>query len=172
MSTEDVPGYKPENRDQLAMGCWAEHEDESLILVESTEGGRVIYNIFDMSKKPVVEYRDSMAEGAFKKAFSWSSGKSTERWTWHDKTPFPWDRIIKAGARDGVRHADVEDLITAAERVRRSREIHQGHVVDEAEVSSRVERLGDKAERILDRLQRAISELPIGKGKKGDRARK
>lgn len=32
MSTNDVPGAKTENRDVLAMGCWAEHEDGSLIL--------------------------------------------------------------------------------------------------------------------------------------------
>lgn len=173
MSTHDVPGHKKENHDQLAMGAWAEHEDGSMLLVESTEGGRVIYNIFDMDKKPVIEYRDSMAEGAFKKAFSWSPGKATEDlWTWHDKTPFPWDRIIKAGARDGVRHVHADDLLNAAERVRRSRDIHQGHEVDPEEVESRMDRLGEKAIKVIDRLQKAIESLPIGKNKRGDRASK
>src|SRR5437762_12981828 len=104
MSTRDVPGYRAENHDELAMGCWAEHEDGSMIFVESTEGGRVIYSIFDMEKQPITEYRDAMAEGAFKRQFSYD-GKS-DPWTWHDKTPFPWDRIIKAGSRDGARIAD------------------------------------------------------------------
>lgn len=170
MSTEDVPGHKPENRDVLALGCWAEHEDGSLIFVEATEGGRVIYSIFDMAKEPITEYRDSMAEGAFKKAFSWAAGKpKSELWTWHDKTPFPWDRVIRQGARDGARHTSAEDLLSAAERVRRSREIHRGYEIDPHEVESRMERLGEKAVRVLDRLQKAIDSLPIGKGKRGDR---
>jgi predicted transcriptional regulator len=167
MSTYDVPGNRPENRDQLAMGCWAEHEDGSLIFVESTEGGRVIYSIFDMEKAPVTEYRDSMAEGAFKKQYSHSKDKKKdELWTWHDKTAFPWDRIIKAGAKDGVRHASADDLLTAAERVRRSREIHRGEPVDHEEVLARVDQLGEKAEGILRRIQKAISELPAGKSKR------
>lgn len=119
MSTDDVPGYKPEHRDELAMGCWAEHADGSLIVVESTEGGRVVYSIFDTSLKPVTEFRDAMAEGAFKTQYSWK-GKG-DRWTWHDKTPFPWDRVIAAGARPGTRYADVEDTLSEAERVRRMR---------------------------------------------------
>jgi len=161
MSTNDVPGAKPENHDQLAMGCWAEHADGSLIVVESTEGGRIIYSIFDMAKKPIVEYRDSMAEAEFKKTLSWDpKDKKSERWTWHDKTPFPWDRIIKEGASDGTRFAHADDLETAAERVRKSREIHRGTPVDEAEISSRFERLGEKANKLIRKLQRAIEQLP------------
>ena len=144
------------------MGCWAEHDDGSLIFVESTEGGRNIYSVFDMDKKPVVEYRDSMADGAFKKQYSYDGGKK-DRWTWHDKTAFPWDRIIKAGAKDGVRHASADDLITAAERVRRSREINRGHDVDPEEVLSRVDRLGETAANLVRKLQKAISDLPSGK---------
>lgn len=166
MSTNDVPGYKPENRDELAMGCWAEHNDGSLIFVESTEGGRCVYSIFDLSKKPVTEYRDAMAVGAFKAQFSWEPGnKKSERWTWHDKTAFPWDRIIQAGARDGARYADVEEQLTAAERVRRSREIHRGRPVDPYELEARVDQLGEKADGIIRRIQRAIASLPTGKGK-------
>jgi len=33
MSTNDVPGAKAANNDALAMGCWAEHADGSLILM-------------------------------------------------------------------------------------------------------------------------------------------
>lgn len=164
MSTNDVPGAKPENHDELAMGCWAEHADGSLILVESTEGGRVIYSIFDMSKDPITEYRDAMAEGAFKKVFSWKP-ESEDKWTWHDKTPFPWERVIRSGARDGIRYASAEDHLTAAERIRRSREIHHGQAVDPYEIESRFDRLGEKAESIISRLQRAISRLPAGRSK-------
>ncbi len=166
MSTNDVPGYKATNNDALAMGCWAEHEDGSLILIESTEGGRVIYSIFDVATIPITEFRDSMAEGAFKKAFSWAQGKSKEDlWTWHDKTAFPWDKIIKSGARDGTRYASVEDHLSAAERVRRSREIHSGRPVDPEEIAHRFDQLGEKAEGIIARLQRAIAGLPRGKSR-------
>lgn len=167
MSTNDVPGANPSNHDSLAMGCWAEHEDGSLIVVESAEGGRIVYSIFDTATKPVTEYRDAMAEGAFKKAFSWNpKDPASEKWTWHDKTPFPWDRVIKGGARDGARFASADDHLTAAERVRRSREIHHGRAVDPQELETRVDQLGEKANRILRRLQREISRLPKGKGKR------
>jgi hypothetical protein len=195
MSTEDVPGYKPENRDRLAMGCWAEHEDGSLIFVEAVEGGRAVYVIFDTSRRPVIQYRDAMAEGAFKKQFSWTPEKSRAKddaWTWHDKTPFPWDRVIKEGARDGTSHADVEEFMTEAERVgesrrarrrrievedeafsddnaaqraRRSREIHRGREVDAEELASRIDRLGEKTQGMMARLQAAIDRLKPGKGR-------
>ena len=161
MSTNDVPGSNPANRDELGVGCWAEHEDGSLIFVESTEGGRVIYSIFDTAENPIIEYRDSMAEGAFKKQFSWKpdDGKAKDRWTWHDKTPFPWDRVIKKGARDGRRDASADDTLTAAARVRKSREIRRGREVDEAEVSARVDSLRGKAKSIIKQLQKAIDQI-------------
>jgi len=164
MSTNDCPGYKQENRDELAAGCWAEHADGSLIFVEGTEGGRVVYSIFDMDKKPIVEYRDAMAEGAFKKAFSWDPLKEKGlRWTWHDKTLFPWDRIIKSGGQDGTRYASAEAQLTAAEQVRRSREIHRGRAVDTEEIAkTRVDRTGQKAKAVLRRIQRAIQSLDPG----------
>jgi len=166
MSTNDVPGYKAVHQDQLAMGCWAEHADGSLIVVESTEGGRVVYSIFDMEKQPVTEYRDAMAEGAFKKAFSWNpKDPASEKWTWHDKTPFPWDRIIRAGARDGTRYASAEDHITAAERIRRSREIHHAEPVDPKDIETRFDQIGERAaDAMIRAVQRAIDRLPPGKG--------
>lgn len=161
MSTNDVPGANPVNADKLGVGCWAEHEDGSLIFVESTEGGRVIYSVFDTSEKPVIEYRDSMAEGAFKKQFSWmpSDGSTKDKWTWHDKSPFPWDRIIKKGARDGRRDVSAEETLTAAARIRKSREIRRGHPVDEAEVETRVDSLRGKAKSIIKQLQKAIDQM-------------
>lgn len=163
MSTNDVPGHKPENHDQLAMGCWAQHADGSLILVEGAEGGRVVYSIFDMDKIPVVEYRDAMAEGAFKKLFSWDpKNPKSEKWLWKDKTPFDWDKIIKAGGKDGAKYASAEDHLNAAERIRRSREIHRGHPVDVDAAKTRVDTVSKKAKSILKRLQDAISNLPPG----------
>lgn len=161
MSTNDVPGYNEDNHDELGVGCWAEHDDGSLIFVESTEANRVIYSVFDMSKKPIVEYRDSMMEGAFKKTFSWDSKSKKDRWTWHDKTAFPWDRIIKEGAKDGVRHVHADEIETAAERVRKSRDIIRGKNVDPRDVETRVAKLGEKAQNIIKKLQKAISELNI-----------
>lgn len=162
MSTPDVPGHNPANNDVLAMGCWAEHQDESLILVENTEGGRVIYSVFDMSKTPPMEYRDSMAEGAFKKTYSWDPKKSKDRWTWHDKTQFPWDKLIGTGLRDGVKHVHADDQISAAERIIRNREIHRGSPVDRETARTRVDSLGKKAKHILRRLEDAIRRLPPG----------
>jgi hypothetical protein len=160
MSTNDVPGANAANGDELGMGCWAEHEDGSLIFVESTEDDRVIYSVFDMATDPIVEYRDSMAIGSFKKTFTWDAKKSkADKWTWHDKTPFPWDRIIRAGAKDGTRFTHADDLETAAQRVRKSREIRRGKPVDEREVESRVDRLGEKADRIIKKLQKAVNRL-------------
>src|SRR5947209_8109714 len=112
MSTYDVPGATPANGDELAMGCWAEHSDGSLLLVESTEGSRVVYSLFDLSKQPPIEYRDAMAEVSFKKSFTWNKAKKKgEKWLWHDKTAFPWDRVIKGGGRDGPRLPSAEHTI-------------------------------------------------------------
>lgn len=154
MSTNDVPGFDPKNSDQLAMGCWAEHDDGSLVFVESTEGNRVIYSMFDLSKEPIVEYRDAMAVDTFKRTFSHGGkGVSTVKWTWHDKTPFPWDRIIDEGASDGLRYASADDQLTAAERVAESLRLRG------AEVSRD---LGHRAERVVRRASGAIWDKVMG----------
>lgn len=149
MSHNDVPGHKPEHRDELAHGCWAEHEDGSLILVEAVEGGRVVYCMFDLLEDPIIEYRDAMAEGGFKKSFSWPSDTG-DKWTWHDKTLFPWDRIMEK-TPPGSRYASADDQMTAAQRVARHRKLH-GKRFD----YSRVTGVGA---RIRDKVQRAIGEL-------------
>lgn len=132
MSTNDVPGHKASNNDVLAMGSWAESKDGSLIFVESVENGRVIYSMFDTRHTPVLEYRDAMPESDFKPAFSWKADRSGLKdkkasgvpadilWTWHDKTPFPWDRVIKNGARDGARFASAADTLDHADKLRAS----------------------------------------------------
>jgi len=157
MSTNDVPGAKAANNDALAMGCWAEHADGSLILVQSTEGKRVIYEVFDLSDpKHVVDYRDSMSEKAFKTHFSWK-GKG-DKWTWHDKTPFPWDRMIKAGVKDGPRAVSATAQLTAAKRVAKSRGI-KGKKLKTKDIEHMVERVGKAGHDIVSTLQEAIRSL-------------
>lgn len=72
-----------------------------MLFVESTEGGRIVYSVFDLSQDPPVEYRDRMDERPFKDLFSWNG--TNDKWTWHDKKPFPWERVIDAGGRPACR---------------------------------------------------------------------
>ncbi len=190
MSTNDVPGAKPENRDTLAMGAWAEHKDGSLILVEGTEGGKAIYSVFDMAKDPPIEYRDAMLEKDFKTTYSWdATGKKpgpNERWTWHDKTPFPWDRIVK-NFNDGFKSPSAAHVMTAAERIVESRQRHRDgtggaagaggshpvKVVVEPAAETAAERVATAlrlegneldATATLDRMDRTMSKLATGFG--------
>jgi hypothetical protein len=147
MSTNDVPGANPANADVLAMGCWAEHEDGSLILVEAVEAGTVVYSIFDVADTPV-EYRDAMPEQTFKDRFSWHpDDPAAVKWTWHDKQPFPWQRVM-ANFPPGQRAPSAEAHLSAAARVARS--------------------LGLRAERIRERhgerptMQRAATTIMTG----------
>lgn len=160
MSTNDVPGANPVNNDELTMGCWAEHDDGSLIFVESTESVRVIYSMFDLSKSPPVEYRDAMSEVSFKKTFSWDPTKTkgpNEKWTWHDKTPFPWDSIIKLGVPDGGRFAAAEHLMSAAERVAESLKLKGAGI--SRDIGHRADQARARANTIWNKLGRAIGEL-------------
>jgi len=167
MSTHDVPGYNPANADTLKALCWAEHKDGSLILVESTENGRVIFSMFDMSgknKKPptsIIEFRDAMPEKGFKQTFSWNPKKpDSEKWLWKDKTPFPWDRIIKVGSKDGMRYVSADDQINAAQRVAKAMNlIGQGKPIDIDKVKAFMTTVGVKGRTIRDKVQRAINEL-------------
>lgn len=161
VSSFDVPGSNLANHDVLSTGCWAEHEDGSLIFVEGTEGGAVIYSMFDMSKQPIVEYRDKMPERQFKRAFSWrmdrqpsSGGVPLEKWTWHDKTVFPWDKIIQRGFSDGPRLASAVDMITATERVAQSLRL-RGRVISKEYRT----RAATATWRIADKIRRAVQEL-------------
>lgn len=161
MSTNDVPGASKSNRDQLAMGCWAEQEDGSLIFIESTEGGRVIYSMFDIADEDnPVEYRDAMNVRAFKKDFSYNAkAKKSIKWTWHDKTPFPWDRIIALGSKDGVRYPSAGHLLSAAERVAKSRGLKAGRLDPDDYEHKTDQTTKGAAAAILDGLQKAIDHL-------------
>jgi hypothetical protein len=159
MSTNDVPGANAKNGDILAAGCWAEHEDESLIFVEGNEQGRVIFCVFDVEKTPIIQYRHAMPETAFKKQFSWNAkDKDSIQWTWHDKTPFPWDRIIKEGLEDGPGYASAEDQLTAAERVAESLRM-RGRELDENDFAHRRDEPRERSRTIMDRIRGAVNEL-------------
>ena len=157
MSTTDVPGAKRKNGDELSMGCWAEHEDGSLIFVESTEGGRVIFMVFDVAQTPPVEYRDAMPEAAFKDRFSWKDGDD-DKWTWHDKTPFPWDRVIDHGGRSGPGYTHADDLINAAQRVAKSRQM-RGSDVDPKDYEHMAEQRITR--RVAKTIQDALGRLGL-----------
>jgi hypothetical protein len=132
MATHDVPGANAQNNDVLKHGCWAEHKDGSLLYVQTTENNRVVYELFDLSDpdEPVA-YRDAMPIGDFYKAFSWDDKKMTaeangkrfnkEKWLWHDKTPFDWDRVIQPGhLKKGVIPVSAEQQLSAAARIAES----------------------------------------------------
>jgi hypothetical protein len=127
-----------------------------LIFVVSTEGGRVIYNIFDTAVQPPVEYRDAVAEKAFKKQFSWPGSK--DKWTWHDKTPFPWDRIMDLGGKAGAGFASADALNTAAQRVAQSRHL-RGSEVDPDDYAHMTPK--EIAGSIVKKLQDAIKNLDV-----------
>lgn len=159
MSTNDVPGYNPANSDQLAMGCWAEHEDKSLIFVESVEAGRVVYSLFDLSGQLPLEFRDAMTEAGFKRAFSWPNDDG-DKWTWHDKTPFPWDRVM-GNFPSGTRVASAPALNTAAKRVAQRLGLHGAEVRDDGAGEATLDIHDDlkQAKGILKKLQRAIKRM-------------
>jgi hypothetical protein len=157
MSTNDVPGAKKQNCDVLAVGCWAEHEDGSLILVKGfDESGRVVYEIFDMADTPATVYTDAMAEKEFKNFFSFSpSDKKSIKWTWHDKTEFPWDRVLKNTKRPVPGFASAEDQLTAAQRVVDSL-LRRGHDLNKREASQST--MGHRTESVEMSRGRAIAE--------------
>lgn len=189
MSTYDVPGFDPKHNDELAMGCWAEHADKSLILVSSTEGNRVIYEVFDMGRTPPLSYRDAMPEVSFKKTYSFDPTNKkplNEKWTWHDKTPFPWDRVIKGGIQDGP-VVSAEVTLSAAENIIETRKRHQaeaaaapstaaqrvaeslrleGQELDREKLAQRADKIMDRVEGIVGSIAKALSNM----GKKGGRS--
>lgn len=155
MSTYDVPGANPINGDELKMGAWAEHPDGSMIHVESTENNRVVYHLFDTSKQPVIRYLDTMPEVSFKKTFSWKDG-SKDKWIWHDKTPFPWDRVIAAGFSDGYTPA-AGDIRTAAERIAQHLGL-EGRRLREEDILHRADQTAP-ANAIMAKIGRAMDAL-------------
>lgn len=151
MSTHDVPGAVAEHHDVLRQGCWAEHDDGSLIYVYDTEGGRVVYSVFDLAQDPPVEYRDAMTEELFKRVFSWTEDGDEPLddllWTWHDKTSMPWERVMREYPA-GTRHVSALDQLTAAQRVRDSLHLKASAVPPHR-----------PARGVLERLRAALEEV-------------
>lgn len=158
MSTNDVPGANPVNKDVLAAGSWAEHADGSLLFVKGNEGGQVVYELYDVAQSPPVSYNDAMAENAFKKAFSFPPvGDSKEKFTWHDKTPFPWKRVMQSFDKPRPNFADVADNLSAAARVANSLRL-RSHEINQADVEPNVEQVRTKRS-IMRRVGDALAAL-------------
>lgn len=156
MATDDVPGANPANADVLKSGCWAEHSDGSLLFVKGTENQQVVYELYDLAQDPPVYYQDAMREEAFKKAFSYPPvGTSPEKWTWHDKTPFPWAKVMKTFDKPRPVHADVHDTLSAAARVAQSLRLRAQKLSPE-QVEPSTERTASRGRAIVERIQRAI----------------
>lgn len=156
MSTNDVPGANAANADVLAAGCWAEHDDGSLLFVKGSEQSQVIYELYDLDQQPPVYYQDAMREDAFKRAFSFPPvGTSPEKWTWHDKTPFPWDRVMKTFNKPRPVHADVNDQMSAAARVADSLRLRTQKMTEDV-LGHRTEQVRQKGRSIMERLEAAL----------------
>jgi hypothetical protein len=130
-------------------------------LVQSTEGGRIVYMMFDTATEPVTEYRDAMPEQGFKKAFSWNpADKDSVKWTWHDKTPFPWERVIRQGAAPGFHFPSADDQLSVAARIAASRHARSMEFDEEGSQHLVEKKLkGKTGKRIIKALQRVIDEL-------------
>jgi len=161
MSTQDVPGFGCAVRDELAIGVWGEHPDGSLILIEGVEQGRVVFSMFDMEPTPPIEYRDSLPEDQFKRQFSFSSSDSIVKdgWQWHDKTQFPWNKIMD-NFPDGTRFPSADVIMNEAQRLARVRSL-KGGVVKRENYEHMIKKVGRKGNIIVDKIQRAIGELRI-----------
>jgi hypothetical protein len=123
MATPDVPGANPANGDTLHDRCWAESSepnDNSLIYVMSVENGTVVFVIYDLKPNtPALQFMDSMHEADFKSFFSWDPKKKSPagKWIWHDKSPFPIQRIMKYQQPHGQSMVFGSDQMSAAQRV-------------------------------------------------------
>lgn len=162
MATQDVPGANPANADELRVGNWAEHEDGSMLYVQGTENGQVVFQLYDLAQDPPVYYQDAMREEAFKKAFSHPPiGTSSDKWTWHDKTPMPWHRVMKTFDKPAPMHADVHDTLSAAARVAQSLRLRSQRLAA-SEVEHLSEKQTPKGRGIIDRIQRALDAFVEG----------
>lgn len=169
MSTSDVPGARKSNNDELHGGCWAEHPDGSLILVHSTEGKRVIYDVFELKTGSAHEFRGIMAETEFKDEFSYRPDKDksdgvSERWTWHDKSPFPWDKVIEAGEKMlAIKEVDPSGKALAVAAVGRGLIETQGE--DDIEPFKNADEMTTAARRVAKTLGLKGGKFDLGKAK-------
>lgn len=161
MCEHDVPGVGKNANEILAAGCWAEHEDGSLIYVKGTEGGRIIYDIFDLSSDPATYFTDAMPETQFKDFYSWDSTKTGSiKWTWHDKTPFPWDKVIKNVKKPTPQFVNIDDYVSAAKKVFDSlRKMGRDVNVKQSNLGHMADRPASRGRAVVDILSEALNKL-------------
>ncbi len=171
MSTNDVPGANPVNRDKLARGCWAEHEDGSMIYVKDIdENSRVIFEIYDFAKpNDPVYYPSALSLIDFEKTFSYDPKKTNKsptgdiKWTWHDKKPMPWERVMREIDKPVPVSANVVDTLSAAARIADSLHLRMRSVINEdhirAEQGLEMRTAHRTARGIGERLKNALSAL-------------
>lgn len=161
MSTNDVPGANPANQDELKAGCWAEADGgRSLVYVLSTENNNVVFEMFDLSQQPPLNYRHSMPKVSFESTFSWKLGSVNPRWVWHDKTPFDWNRIVQAGAPDGASVKSADQIMSAAQRVAENLRIQGVEFLGrnyQHQANQTVPAADNTAAQIWDKLSRALN---------------
>ena len=117
----------------------------------------MVYSIFDVGVDPPVEYRDAMPEVGFKLQFTWDPKKPQGiKWTWHDKTAFPWDRVMK-NFPQGSKAVSAMEQMSAAQRVAESLSLQGQAIADRPEAMSSVAQ--QSASTIMDRLRNAIGAL-------------
>ena len=157
MATHDVPGANPANRDLLHDRCWAEHTDGSLVLVEGVEGDKVIYQMFDTKNR--FRFMDATPTDAFKKLFSVPhTGVSKVEWTWHDKTTFPWDRVMSVFQRPIPEPMDAEQQLTAAQQVAERLKLHAERLTEDM-VRARTDEPARKGAAVLDKIADALTSV-------------
>jgi hypothetical protein len=167
MATTDCPGYNPANNDKLHAKCWAEHEDGSMIFIKDIdENDRVIYELFDFSDPAhPLAYPHALSMEDFKKTFSsdHKKKKTNITWLWHDRTGFPWDRVMASITRPVPAPANVIDTISAAARMADSLNTRlREHLTEDKLLQARglsVREAGTPSKRIIDRLRNALDAL-------------
>lgn len=170
MATNDVPGSNPANKDKLSRGCWAEHEDGSLLyVVDIDENDRVIFNMYDLgdTQTPVF-YPHALALTDFEDTFSYNPKKKKKdiadiKWTHHDKTPFPWDKVMKVFSTPVPQNTEVANVLSAASRIAKSLKLRLGEVLTmehlEQHSGQQARPSGNTGKTIRDRLRNAMREL-------------
>jgi hypothetical protein len=160
MATTAVPGADPRNLDDLSVGCWAEDaKGTSLIHVIGHEGGSVIFQLYDLEQDPPLFYQDAMLEKEFKGFFSVPPiGTSEVRWTWHDKTTFDWNRVMKRLSMKTPNYADVEDQLTITQKIAQTLGM-RGRRLAQEDVTARSGERRDRVVGIMERIADAIEKV-------------
>lgn len=169
MSTLSVPGHNPQNKDKLSIGCWAEHEDGSMIFVKGIdENDTVVFEMYDLSDLDhPVYYPHALSLVDFEKSFSFDpkkkNGKPNLKWTWHDKTPFDWSRVMRVIQRPLPVSANIQDQVSATAQMVESLNIRLKEALTPDVIHSHQgidpRLVGRTSKTMAQRLKNAISEL-------------